>query len=230
MSQRPTLDPAGALAAFGRASYADLTSVVALSVAFWLVAAPLVTVGPAVLGIAAATHDGVAGRTAGETRSERDRLRLFAATVRGQFRRGLWLSVPPLAVAAVTGWYAGVAVATRSGPLLLGAVVGVYALVAVCVATFRAATLLVREDAPAAPRALWDAGRHLLETPAFSALHALFFALVTALCLGLGVAVVLLLPGLLAVLEVVAYEETAGGGAIRVVKAYRGELLAEGER
>lgn len=229
MADRPRLDPTGTLAAFGRASYTDLTSVIALSIVFWVAAVPVVTLGPAVLALAAASHHGVTGRTDGGEKSERDRVRRFVETFRGDFRRGLGLSVVPLAVAAVTIWYAGLAVATRSGRLLLGAMVGVYLLFTAIVVTLRAATLLTREGAPTVRQALSDGARHVLDTPSFSILHTVFVALLTALCVGLGIAVVLLLPGLLAVLEVVTYEETAGGGAVRVVKAYQGELLVGGK-
>lgn len=229
MSNRPSLDPAGVLAAFGRATYSDLTSVVALSLLFTLAVLPVITLGPAVIALVGATHEGVTGRTAGGQTTERERVRIFLRTVRAEFRRGLWLSVLPIAVAIMTLWYASTAIESQSGPLLLGAIIGVYALVAAITVTFRAATLVTREGAPSAHRALWDAARHLLATPSFAALHVLFVGLVIVICTGLGIAVPLLLPGLLAVLEVVTYEETAGGGAIRVVKAYQGELLIEGE-
>ncbi|GAA0217948.1 hypothetical protein [Halobaculum roseum] len=229
MSSRPTLDPAGALAAFGRAAYSDLTSVVALSLLFSVAAIPVVTLGPAIIAIVAATHEGVTERTAGGRTTERERIGVFVRTFRSAFRRGALLTALPVAVAAVTVWYAGTAIASRSGPLLIGSLLGVYAFVATFAVAFRAATLLTREGAPSTRHALWDAARHLLAAPAFSALHVLFVGLVILICVGLGVAVPLLLPGLLAVLEVVAYEETAGGGAIRVVKAYQGELLVEGD-
>ncbi|MBX0325150.1 hypothetical protein EGH21_19160 [Halomicroarcula sp. F13] len=228
MTSRPTLDPVGTLAAFGRAAYSDLTSVVALSLVFSLATLPLVTLGPAVVALVAAQTEGVTGRAAGGKVTERDRLRVFRTTFREQFRRGLPLGVFVLAVAVTTIAYAGLAVANRSGPLLVGAILGGYALSAALVTVLRAATLLVREGAPSARQALWDAGRHLLSTPSFSVLHALFASLLVVLCLGLGIAAVLLLPGLLAVLEVVAYEETAGDGALRVVRAYQGTLRTGG--
>ncbi|QZX99229.1 hypothetical protein [Halobaculum rubrum] len=190
---------------------------------------PVVTLGPAIIAIVAATHTGVTERTAGGRTTERERINVFVRTFRSEFRRGSLLTVLPIAVAVVTVWYAGTAIASRSGPLLIGSLLGVYACVAMIAVTFRAATLLTREGAPSSRQALWDAARHLLATPAFTALHVLFIGLVILICVGLGIAVPLLLPGLLAVLEVVAYEETAGGGAIRVVKAYQGELLVEGE-
>jgi len=229
VSSRPTLDPAGALAAFGRAAYSDLTSVVALSLLFSVAVIPVVTLGPAIIAIVAATHTGVTGRTAGGRTTDRERLGVFVRTFRSEFRRGSLLTVLPIAVAIVTVWYAGTAIASRSGPLLIGSLLGIYAFVAIITVTFRAATLLTREGAPSTWRALWDAARHLLAMPTFTALHVLFVGLVILICAGLGIAVPLLLPGLFAVLEVVAYEETAGGGAIRVVKAYQGELLVEGE-
>jgi len=229
VSTRPTLDPAGALAAFGRAAYSDLTSVVALSLVFSVAVIPVVTLGPAIIAVVAATHEGVTKRTAGGQTTERERISIFIQTFRSEFRRGLLMTVLPIAVAVVTVWYAGTAIAGQSGPLLIGSILGVYAFIATIAVTFRAATLLTREGAPTTRQALWDAARHLLTEPAFSALHVLFVGLVIILCAGLGIAVPLLLPGLLAVLEVVSYEETAGGGAIRVVKAYQGELLIEGE-
>lgn len=230
MTDRPRLNPAGALAAFGRAAYSDLPSVVLLSVAFWLAALPVVTLGPALLALVAAQTAGVAGRTAGRKVTERDRLRRFREVFVSEFRRGLPLGGLLLAVSVTTLWYGYLAVATRSGPLLIGTFVGVYAVVVTTVVVFRAATLLVREGAPTAGQALWDAGRHILASPSFAVLQASFAALLVVLCVGLGIAVLVLLPGLLAVLEVVSYEETAGDGAMRVVRAYRGELRVGGDR
>lgn len=224
MSQHPQLDPAGTLAAFGRATYSDLTSVVALSLVFSLSVLPVVTLGPAIVAIVAAQTEGVTGYTAGKKITERERLRSFRETFRTEFRRSLPLGILLIAVTGTTLLYAGLAVANQSGVLLVGTLVGCYVLVAVLVTVFRAATLIVREGAPSARQALWDAARHLLSTPSFSALHALFATLLVVLCLGLGIAVVVLLPGVLAVLEVVAYEETAGDGALRVVRAYQGTL------
>ncbi|QIO24433.1 DUF624 domain-containing protein [Haloarcula sp. JP-L23] len=229
MTDRPRLNPTGALAAFGRATYSDIVSVVLLSVAFWVVSLPVVTLGPAILALVAAMTEGVTGRTAGRKVTERDRLRRFRQTFTGEFRRGLPLGVLLVAVVVTTLWYAQLAVSTGNGALLVGTLVGLYGIVLAVVVVFRAATLLVREGAPSARLALWDAAKHALSTPSFTVLQASFAALLGVICIGLGIAVLVLLPGLLAVLEVVAYEESTGGGALRVVRAYQGELRVGGD-
>lgn len=224
MTNHPRLNPTGALAAFGRAAYSDLLSVVILSVVFWLTALPVITLGPAILALVAAQTEGIAGRTAGQKVTERDRLRRFRETFVGDFRRGLPLGLLVIGVSGTTLWYASLAVTNRSGPLLIGTLVGLYAVGVSVLVAFRAATLLVREGAPSTRQALWDAGRHVLSSPSFSILQGSFGFLLVLLCVGLGIAVLVLLPGLLAVLEVVSYEEMAGDGALRVVRAYQGEL------
>ncbi|MFC6974428.1 DUF624 domain-containing protein [Halomicroarcula sp. GCM10025709] len=224
MTDRPRLDPTGTLAAFGRVAYSDLTSVVVLSLVFSVAALPIVTVGPAILALVAAQTAGVTGEAAGGKITERDRLSRFKTTFVDQFRLGFVLGLPLLAVAVSTGWYASLAIANQSGTLLIGTIVGLYATVVTLVGVFRAASLVVRTGATVPKQALWDSGLLLVETPSFTVLHVLFAALLLLLCSGLGVAVVVLLPGLLGVLEVVTYEETTGDGALRVVRAYQGQL------
>ncbi|WP_254546647.1 YesL family protein [Halomarina pelagica] len=220
------LDPAAALAAFGRAVYSDLVSIVVLSVLFSLVSLPLVTIGAATIALVETLTDVVSGELEGGGVSERDRVVHFLETFRANVRRGLPLSVLLLAVVVVTGIYSTIALAARDASFLLGAVVGLYATVIAAALCLRTASLLVRAPAdrrPAMRAALHDAAYHLLETPSFSVLVLVFASVLIALCVALQVAVVLLLPGLLGLLEVVSFEETSGEGARRVVLAYRGD-------
>ncbi|WP_117594529.1 hypothetical protein [Haloprofundus halophilus] len=224
------LDPIAAVSAFGRATYSDLVTVVALSVAASLASLPLVTLGAALLALVETMTDVVEGEAAGRRVSERARLAAFRESFRRNLRRGLPLSLLAIAVVATTYAYSTIALTVRQPAFLLGALAGLYAVVIVVVVLFRAASLVAR--APEEPRtelstttALRDAAYHLLETPSFSVLQSCFAALLLGLCVSLGIAVVLLLPGWLALLEVVAFEETTGEGAERIVLAYRGELV-----
>ncbi|WP_224448708.1 hypothetical protein [Haloprofundus salilacus] len=161
--------------------------------------------------------------------SERARLAAFRESFRANLRRGLPFSLLALAVVATTYAYSTIALAVRRPTFLLGALAGLYAVVIVVVILFRAASLIARApeetDGPSATTALRDAAYHLLETPSFSVLQCCFAALLLGLCIAVGIAVVLLLPGLLALLEVVSFDETTGEGAERIVLAYRGELV-----
>ncbi|KTG09062.1 hypothetical protein AUR64_14770 [Haloprofundus marisrubri] len=230
------LDPIAAISAFGRATYSDLVTVVVLSVAASVASVPLVTLGAALLALVETMTDVVEGETTGQMVSERGRFAAFRKSFRRNLRRGLPLSLLAIGVVVTTYVYSTIALTIREPVFLLGALAGLYAVVVVVVVLFRAASLVARAPEPAggdsdassglsATAALRDASYHLLETPSFSVLQCCFAALLLGLCVALGIAVVMLLPGWLALLEVVAFEETTGEGAERIVLAYRGELV-----
>ncbi|MFC4357663.1 hypothetical protein ACFO0N_06835 [Halobium salinum] len=226
-----SLHPVATLAAVGRAAYDELVTVVVLSLLFSLAAVPVVPVGAAIIALVGTLTGAVGDELDGRKGSERQRGAAFLREVRRQLRRGLPLTGVTVGTVAVTAVYYLLGVGTRSGTFLLGATIGLYAVVLATVVALRASSLIARappDRQPSGGRALRDAAYHLLDTPSFSVLVAVFAAIVSGLCLATGVGVVLLLPGLLGLLEVVAFEEVSGAGADRVVAAYRGELRGDG--
>ncbi|WP_143085753.1 hypothetical protein [Halogranum rubrum] len=222
------VDPLATLAAFGRVAYSELVTIVILSVLFTLVSLPVVTVGSALLALVRVLTDSVTGEVTGNPISERARAAAFLTATRQNVKRGLPLSGLLVVVGVVTTIYLSAASATRDAAFLLGSLAGLYALIIAVVWTLRAATLVVRapeEQKPSTWGALRNAAYHLIETPSFTVLHLVCAAVVCLLCVAVQIGVVLLLPGLLALLEVTTFEETTGEGALRLVRAYRGELV-----
>lgn len=214
-------DPVAAFSAFGRTAYGEAVSVVTLSLCFTLAVLPVVTVVPATFALVTVVTCAVTDETVGEKTTERERLRLFWRTFRAELRQGLPLGLLAVAALLAEVLYLRWAFSTGSGVALVGSAVGVYALCFGVVWTLRAGSLRAR-GAPSPIRAYRDAGDHLLEAPSFTALSALLVGVVVVLCGVVGIALPLLCPGLLAVLEVVGYEERSGVGAGAVVRAYQG--------
>lgn len=221
------LDPVGTMSAFGRAAYSDLVTVVLVSVLTALAAIPIVTFGPALVGAVAAMTTAVSAELDGTRRTERDRLDAYRRAARTNVFAAIPYGLIVLGAILATLWYLNAAYASGRADLLVAAAVGVYVVVGGLVWVLRASSLLVRAppgEAPSSIDALRIAAHHLLETPSFSALQGVVAGFLGVLCVGLGVPVILLLPGLLALLEVVCYEERSGAGAVTVVKAYQGTL------
>lgn len=216
------LDPLAALSAFGRVAYGDALSVATLSLCFVVASLPVVTLGPATLALVDVVTTAVTDETAGRKTTEAERVRLFFARLRDRFVSGLPLTAVFVGSAVAEAAYLSLALSTGRGLFLVGGALGAYALLLVVVVGLRTASLLAR-GAPSPFVAARDAAFHLAETPSFTVLYAFLVGVLAVVCAAVGVAVPLVLPGLLAVLEVVAFEEQSGVGAASVVRAYRGE-------
>jgi len=105
---------------------------------------------------------------------------------------------------------------------VVAAIVGVYLVVLATVWSLRAASIQTREDQPLATRVTFErAGLSLVDRPAFAVLLSTIAAVVLVGGAALRVAFPLLVPGILAILEVVAFEEQLGDGAATVRATYR---------
>lgn len=198
-SATPDRDPLhAALRATGRFVWDNLVTVVLLSLAWAVAALPLVTVGPASVGVYAAVLS-----LREEGRIDRDRV---LQTVREQFVHATLLSLAPLAVATVAVNYGLAYLATGETAAGLLALVGTYAalyLTLVSVPTFAA----LADGAPVFDAVrdgyLWTAG-HPVAAVAMGALTASLLA-VTAL---LTIAAPLLFAGVAAAFHVALLAET----------------------
>ena len=104
---------------------------------------------------------------------------------------------------------------------LLGGFIGLYAIVIVTTWLLRAATLVIRADS-----GFFDAmkeGAYIaFEHPSYTVLQLATAGGLLAFGIAFWIAIPLLIPGLLALLEIVSFEETAGDGALGIVSAYQG--------
>ncbi|XVH32486.1 hypothetical protein ACNS7O_04685 [Haloferacaceae archaeon DSL9] len=218
-------DPLAALSAFGRIAYSELVTVVLVSLAVSLLSLTLVSIGGAIVAACGTLRRVIDAELNGERVGERERMALFWRLFRRHLKPGIPLSFLLLGTLGATAWYLSAATAARSVELLLGALVGVYAVVVATVWIFRTASVIL--DAPAdaglqTTDALRIAGYHLLETPWFTVLQCVLVAIIAGVAVGLTVGVVLLLPGLLAVIEVVGFGERETTSGRAVVRAYQG--------
>jgi len=216
----------GSTAAFARVAYSDLVTILTLSVLTALSAVPVVTFGPALIALVDTITAVVLGEGRGGPTTERARVRLYLTSLREHFRAGVPFSIILAGTVGATLAYVDIATATLSAGFLVGALLGLYAIVIGLVWTLRAASVIVRSDGdrPGTLAALIEGGRIGLLDPTYTALHVIVAATLMMAASWLVIAVPLVLFGLLAVLEVVAFEELTGDGAIRIIHAYRGEL------
>lgn len=218
------VSPGSVFRAAGRVVYGDLVTIVATSLAFVVVSLPVVTLGAALLALVETWTVIVTGRDTGAPVSERGRLALFWRSFRGHLRTGLPYSVLLVAVTGLTVVYAVVGLTQQSGLYVLAAAVGGYVIVGVTLWCLRAASIQIRtEPTPPTRLAFERAGVMLLDRPYFAVLVATLVATLVVVGAMLRVAVPLLLPAVLAVVEVVAFEELAGDGAASVRETYRRE-------
>lgn len=214
--------PSAVLRAAARVVYGDLVTVVTTSLAFVLASLPLVTLGAALLALVDTWTTVITERDTGAPVTERDRLRLFARSFRRSLRPGLPYSLVLVAVTGLTAVYAVVGLARQSGLFVLAAVVGGYVVVGATLWCLRAASIQARTTpTPPIRVAVERAGVMLADRPYFTVLVATLVIALVVLGALVRVAVPLLLPAVLAVVEVVAFEELAGEGAAAVRETYR---------
>ncbi|SIR66139.1 hypothetical protein SAMN05421858_3198 [Haladaptatus litoreus] len=221
------LDPLATVAAFVRVTYTNLVTVAALSIVFTLVSIPVVTAGAAVVALIESVTVLVEEESDGGKVGERESVQRFLATFRENLLVGVPLSVLLAGSVGGTVLYTLLATIRTNLLFLFGIVVGGYVTVLAVLVVFRAATLVVRgtaTDSFSSVSALRNATYHLFDAPWFSVLQAVFAAILIGICLVTQIGVVLVLPGMIAVLEVVSFEERSGEGAKRIVRGYRGEI------
>lgn len=221
---RSELDLTGSIAAFGRVAYSDLVTIAIVSVLATVASIPLVTVGAAILALVETVTVVVTGEGRGGPTTERQRIRLFLDSFRSNLRRGLPYSLVFVGTVLATGYYV-LGATTGSGVFLIGSLLGLYALVIVVAWLLRIASLTVRaSDDLEFVEAARDGAYLALEYPWYTALQLFTVGGILLVAFPFPPAYALVVPGLLAVLEVVAFEETSGRGAMSLVRAYRGEL------
>ncbi|MDG5819016.1 hypothetical protein [Natronococcus sp. A-GB7] len=218
------IDLAGSVAAFGRIAYSDLLTLAIVSVLATIASLPLVTVGAAIVALVDTVTAVVTGEGRGGPTKERQRIRLFLESFRANLRRGLPYSAVLLGTIVVAGYYV-LGAAEGSGLFLIGALLGLYAIVIVLAWLLRTASVAVRSsDEPAFLDAAREGAYIGLEYPWYTALQLVTVGGILLVAFPFPPAYALVVPGLLALLEVVTFEETAGRGAMSLVRAYRGEL------
>lgn len=194
----------GSLVTAAKFAYRQIVLLVLLSIAFWLVSAFVVTIGAAMIALFRTIR-----RVPEESRSDVGFLKAYFREVRHSLRPGLLLSVIAVAVPLATLLHFGIALAERSGYFLLAGLLGIYITLVMLVFTFRVANVLSFDleqgTLSAASRAI-DASRAY---PYFFVLQSCLFVGLLALSIVLPPFILLLFPGVAAVVEILLYEEAS---------------------
>ncbi|QRV17404.1 DUF624 domain-containing protein (plasmid) [Haloterrigena salifodinae] len=206
------LELADSIATFVRVAYDELATVVVTSVLFVLTSLPIITVGAAIIALVETLTAVVAGDS---PRREVDRARQFVRSYRCNLRAGIPFSGVLIGVVASTYLYLILAIGQGS-EFILGGLVGLYAIVVVVTLLFRAASILARlpeNERPNAVEALREAVRVSLFRLSYTILHLATVGVLLVAGGSVWISLVILVPGLLAILEVIAFEDMAGDGA-----------------
>lgn len=220
-------DPMLVLRAFGRIALSDAVTIVLLSLLYSIASLSIVTIGPALLALmdtfyASVTHTGTGG---GAPDTAAGRASHFVESIWTYLWPGLPYTAAVIFTVIWTYFYMQFAIWGGTIPLMLIGVVGLYVVVIGIVLLFRAANIVVREDAEDRPgffgglRLAW---RSLTSNVAYAAIHAVTAIVLTIVPILVltPLAVVVVLPGLLALLELLNYEELSGAGAKTIRYAY----------
>jgi len=218
-------NPIRALSTFGRVVWREALSVVVLSVLFGLASLSIITIGPAAVAMVDTFYSSVTftGTGAGVPPRTADRANHFVASIWTYLRPGLLYT--PLCIAAglgLYGYYRLVQFGEGATSLVVG-IVGFYVTALALVVMFRGANVLVHapaDDRPGTIRSLRQAWSSLTDLPGYAAVHLVIAASIAFLCRTFPVLLVVLFTGLLALLEVVMYEELSGVGARAIRFAY----------
>jgi len=220
-------DPMLVLRSFGRIAISDALTIVVLSVLYSMASLSIITIGPALLALmdafyASVSHTGTGG---GAPDSVAGRASHFVGSIWTHLRYGIPYTV--VILAALFGGYVYIRLALfgESVQSLIASVVGLYAVVIVLVLLFRAADIVVREDESDRPgfirglRLAWSSLGSNVPYSIIQVVVAIALAVVPIFALS-PLVLVFALPGLLALLELLAYEELSGAGAKAIRFAY----------
>ncbi|RDZ51372.1 hypothetical protein C5C07_17555 [Haloferax sp. Atlit-4N] len=213
----------GSLTTFARVLYSDLVTIILQNVLFVLGSVPIITVGASLLALSTVLTAVVRGENRGGPTTERERVRLFTTAYRENLTRGLPYSLALASVVLVTTIYVTAYTLDGSLFLFLTTMVGLYLLVIFPLWLLRAASVTVRAPSnPGFRKAMQDGADIALNHPYFSVLQIAIAGVLALLMVFFPGLTVIFVPGAIALLEVIMYEELVGRGASDVANAYRG--------
>ncbi len=196
--------------------YYEMASLILLSIAFWVVSAPVVTFGAAVL----AMFDIVRGIYDGdEPRGERRRLRRFFSSVKVHLADGLILSLLITFVVINTAWYFSIALSGANIRFIVGGLLGLYALFLLAVFICRTVNFHVVRNVD-----WWTSLRSAASTwaaqPTLTVLQVTIVTIAVLVTVLIPLALVLIIPAAITLFEFVYYDELAGNNPQVVLTRY----------
>lgn len=193
---------------FVRSAYRELTTVVTVSLTFSVLSVALLPIGGGLLALCEMMRDALAGDL---PRQERRRLAGFLRSVRTHFVTGLPYSAVVVGVLFVHYQYFRIAVLTGSEMSFIVALSSIYVTTVAITWVYRAADYAVHVDETGFVTAIIEGGYVALRDPFFSFMQLIAVTLLVLFTVGVGILVPFVLPGLLALLEVVSFERLTTG-------------------
>lgn len=220
-----SVDPMLVLRTFGRIAISDAVTIFVLSILYFVASMSIVTIGPALLALMDAFYSSVShtGTGGGAPASTRGRASQFVSSIWTYLWAGLPYTVAVLVAVYALYTYSVLALTGGTAQTLVFGVVGMYSVILVFVLLFRAADIVVRADEDERPgffSAIRKAWGSLGSNVAFAATHLVTAIVVTIASLVFIITAICFLPGLLALLELLYYEELDGAGAKAIRFAY----------
>lgn len=225
MESRADQDPVAALSAYLRIAVSELLSIFVLSILFTLASLSIVTMGAAFISLIDTFYSSVTftGSGGGVPPRTSDRANHFVSQIWTYLKTGLAYTV--ILILALVGLLTYFNLALRGGSFvtIVFGVAGIYATTIVLVILGRAANILAHaeDDKPGIRRAVGEAWTSMRENLPYAGLHVVVAATIVLVCRAIPVLMPVALPALLALLEVLMYEELRGVGAETVKYAYQ---------
>lgn len=208
------------LVVLAKVGYQEITSVIVISAVFWLLTIPVVTIGAALLALfevmGAIYNDGTPS-------TEQARIKQFVRSVRRNLVKGIPLTLLVLFILVNTGWYFLIAVSERGSYLVIGGLVGIYACLLVLMFSSRVANIMISDGIDWGP-AIRQAGASWRTRPHYTVLQVSIAAIAVIASIAFPIALLLLLPGGLALFELIFYDEMSGTNPRTVLARYRRDI------
>lgn len=181
---------------------------------------PVITIGSGLLALVRTMQIVV---LSSDRISERDRLKMFFS----EFRAHLYTGFPYTGILLLTAFavysYISLLVSIPGIQAIVVGLVGLYALIIVPAWLFRIANLSTNYSTKATGfiRSLINSIHLTIEYPLYTFIHLVSVGVLIVMCSIVPIALFVVLPGILAVLEVLVCEEIAGEGVHPVLEWYR---------
>ncbi|RKD86256.1 hypothetical protein [Halopiger aswanensis] len=199
---------------WARVLYAEFLTVIVICLLAIVASLPLVTVGSAILASVDVLTTVITRRDTGAPPSERARARLFVEAFKRNLQAGMPFSFLLIAVGGVTAFYYVVGGARQQGGLLLLALLGMYGVICILALAYRVGSFRARTSSPPSTvDTLRMAGRSFATPLSYTVLWLVSIAGLLAIATVSLILIPLTMFGVLAVGEVVAFEEVVGEGA-----------------
>lgn len=182
--------------------YDDLTTIIAVSVLFFVLSIPVFTIGSSMIAAHKVINDVHDGRRI----SELERMKVMIRTFSRNFLRGLPISILLLFLFLLEMMYIRIALVTNSSTFLVLSVVGLYVIILTTSVLIRSSNIMSQSGSSTFINSVLHSLLTIKSDKRGYMKHVGKMSLVVAICSLIPILGVILLPGVLCVMEVKSYE------------------------